>query len=76
MAEKSSLRVVTDANAKKPVEENDVSPREETVAEAPSSNSAPATAVAAPGGTQVRRRRIHTRPVLFTRLPVALVVGG
>jgi len=76
MAEKSSLRVVTDANAKNPVEEKDVSPREEPVAEAPSSNSAPATAVAAPGGTQVRRRRSLTRPVLFTLLPVALVVGG
>jgi membrane fusion protein (multidrug efflux system) len=78
MADKHSLRVVADANTKTktPVEEIEVSEREETVAEAPSSNSAPATAVAAPGGTKVRRRRSLSRPVLFALLPVALVVGG
>ncbi len=75
MADQSSLRVVSDANAKKPVEENTQQP--ETVAEAPSSNSAPAAvAVAAPGGNKVRRRRSFTRPVLFALLPVALAVGG
>jgi membrane fusion protein (multidrug efflux system) len=76
MADKSSLRVVADANAKSPIEENNVPEQQETVAEAPSSNSAPATAVAAPGGNKVRRRRSLTRPVLFALLPVALVFGG
>lgn len=74
MADQPSLRVVADANAKTSVEENEVK-QQETVAEAPSSNSAPAAAVAAPGG-KVRRRRSLTRPVLFALLPVALVVGG
>jgi membrane fusion protein (multidrug efflux system) len=85
MADKSPLRVVADANAKTktsvdkagtPVEENEVSPHEETVAEAPSSKPAPVTAVAAPADTKVRRKRSLTRPVLFALLPVALVVGG
>ena len=75
MADKSSLRVVADANAKT-VEETETAKTQETVAEAPSSNSAPATAVAAPGDTKVRRRRSLTRPILFALLPVALVVGG
>ena len=75
MADQSPLRVVSDANAKNPVEETTQQP--ETVAEAPSSNSAPAAvAVAAPGGNKVRRRRSFTRPVLFALLPVALAVGG
>jgi membrane fusion protein (multidrug efflux system) len=76
MADQPPLRVVSDANAKNPAEENETPKQQETVAEAPSSNSAPAAAVAAPGGTKVRRRRSLTRPVLFALLPVALVVGG
>ncbi len=68
---------MSDANAKNPVEEKEIPQQPETVAEAPSSNSAPAAAaVAAPGGNKVRRRRSFTRPVLFALLPVALVVGG
>ncbi len=51
MAEQSPLRVVADANAKKPTDRRRIrskSPKpQETVAEAPSSNSAPAAAVAA-----------------------------
>ncbi|MEX2693454.1 HlyD family secretion protein [Rhizobium mongolense] len=82
MVEKSSLRVVDDANAKNPtedknpIEDKEVSKTQETVAEAPSSNSAPAAAVAASDGIRVRRRRSLTRPVLFALLPVALVAGG
>jgi membrane fusion protein (multidrug efflux system) len=77
MADQSPLRVVSDANAKNPVEEKEIPQQPETVAEAPSSNSAPAAAaVAAPGGNKVRRRRSFTRPVLFALLPVALAVGG
>jgi membrane fusion protein (multidrug efflux system) len=80
MAENYPLRVVADAsaktNTKTPIEDNDVSLREETVGEAPSSNSAPVTAVAAPDGITTRRRRSLKRPVLFALLPVALVVGG
>lgn len=76
MADQLPLRVVSDANAKTPAEENETPKQQETVAEAPSSNSAPAAAVAAPGGTKVRRRRSLTRPVLFALLPIALVVGG
>ncbi|MFB2607377.1 HlyD family secretion protein, partial [Rhizobium phaseoli] len=63
MADQPTLRVVADANAKTS-EENKVK-QQKTVAEAPSSNSAPAAAVAAPGGNKVRRRRSLTRPVLF-----------
>lgn len=76
MADNSSLRVVADANAKNPVADTDLPKTEETVAEAPSSNTVPAAAVAAPGGAKVRRKRSLTRPVLFALLPVALVVGG
>src|ERR1044072_2430967 len=75
MADQPPLRVVADANAKTPVEENQAK-QQETVAEAPPSNSAPAAAVAAPGGNKVRRPRSLTRPILFALLPVALVVGG
>lgn len=75
MVKKAPLRVVSDANAKT-ADVNETAKTQETVAEAPSSNSAPATAVAAPGGTTVRRRRSLTRPILFALLPVALVVGG
>ncbi|ARO31480.1 EmrA family multidrug resistance transporter protein [Rhizobium sp. NXC14] len=75
MADQSPLRVVADANAKSRIEENEAK-QQETVAEAPSSSSAPAVAVAAPGGNKVRRQRSLTRPVLFALLPVALVVGG
>ncbi|MFP3546343.1 HlyD family secretion protein [Rhizobium sp. SIMBA_035] len=75
MVKKIPLRVVSDANAKT-AEEIEAPKMQETVAEAPSSNSAPATAVAAPGGTTVRRRRSLTRPILFALLPLALIVGG
>jgi len=75
MVKKILLRVVSDANAKT-AEEIEAPKTQETVAEAPSSNSAPATAVAAPGGTTVRRRRSLTRPILFALLPLALIVGG
>ncbi|PDV86674.1 hemolysin secretion protein D [Rhizobium sp. H4] len=73
MADQPNLRVVADANAK--TSENQIK-QQETVAEAPSSNSAPAAAVAAPGGNKVRRRRSLTRPILFALLPLALVGGG
>ncbi|MBO9125332.1 MULTISPECIES: HlyD family secretion protein [unclassified Rhizobium] len=80
MADKTPLRVVSDADAKTAantdVETNEVSPREETVAEAPSSNPASATAVAPPLTMPPRRKRSMTRPVPFALLPVALVVGG
>lgn len=76
MADNSSLRVVADASAKNLTEDKKIAETQETVAEAPSSKSAPVAAVAAPDGTKVRRRRSLTRPVLFALLPVALVVGG
>ena len=76
MADKTPLRVVSDADAKTAVETNEVSPREETVAEAPSSTPAPVTTVAPPVTTPPRRKRSMTRPVLFALLPVALVIGG
>lgn len=73
----SPRRVPANANttAKNPVDEPDQDESLETVAEAPSTPAA-ATEVAVSGGTQVRRRRSLTRPVLFALLPVALVVGG
>jgi membrane fusion protein (multidrug efflux system) len=75
MADASSpLRVP--ANANSAIEQNQAA-----VAEAPSSNPAPApvaagTAAPAAAPEKPRKRRSPTRPILFALLPVALVVGG
>ncbi|WP_047454901.1 HlyD family secretion protein [Rhizobium rhizogenes] len=75
MADASSpLRVP--ANANSAIEQNQAA-----VAEAPSSNPAPAptaagTASPAAAPEKPRKRRSPTRPILFALLPVALVMGG
>ena len=67
----SSLRVPANANATAKL-----APETEK-AEAPSSNPAPAAEVAAPAGAlKPRRRRSLTRSILFSALPVVLVIGG
>jgi membrane fusion protein (multidrug efflux system) len=85
MAEQSSLRVVSETDAKNPSEDkqdNIVADHKEAVAEAPASKPAPAPAsvvappAPAPAPVKVKRKRGLTRPILFVLLPVALLVGG
>jgi membrane fusion protein (multidrug efflux system) len=76
MADKSSLRVIADADAKQSIEDDNVAELKETIAEAPSPHPEPVAAVAAPPDIKIGRRRSLKRPVLFALLPVALVIGG
>jgi len=75
MADKPTFRVVSDADAKPASPEAEAGAAQETVAEAPSSVSA-STPAAPPVDIRPRRRRSLMRPLLFSLLPVALVVGG
>ena len=75
MADKPTFRVVSDADAKTAAPEAENAPAQETVAEAPSAAS-PSASAAAPVDIRPRRKRSLVRPLLFSLLPVALVVGG
>jgi membrane fusion protein (multidrug efflux system) len=72
MAEQSSIRVVAGSDEIAPSAEKQDSDFREAKAEAAAPKPAPV--IAAP--VKPKRKRSFTRPVLFTLLPVALLVGG
>lgn len=77
MPDQPSLRVVAEPEAKPPIIENqppDTAERRETVTEAPAAKPEPVAAAPAP--VIPKRKRSVTRPVLFTLLPVALLIGA